>query len=57
MAVRNDYQQTIIIDISGKYQQTVSDLAGFLGAKIVSLPQGETKPEADALVIFGKSSI
>jgi hypothetical protein len=57
MAVRNDYQQTIIIDISGKYQQTVNDLANFLGAKIVPLPEGETSPEADALIIFGKSSV
>jgi hypothetical protein len=56
-AARNDYQQTIIVDITGKYKQRVSDLAAFLGAKIVPLPQGENLPEADALVIFGTSSV
>lgn len=56
-AARNDYQQTIIIDVTGKYKQRISDLAGFLDAKVVALPQGENVPEADALVIFGKSSV
>jgi hypothetical protein len=56
-AARNDYQQTIIIDISGKYEQRVSDLATFLGAKVAPLPQGENLPAADILVIFGKSSV
>jgi hypothetical protein len=56
-AARNDYQQTIIIDITGKYKQRVSDLATFLGAKVATLPQGESSPDADALIIFGKSSV
>jgi hypothetical protein len=56
-AARNDYQQTIIVDITGKYEQRISDLATFLGAKVASLPQGEDRPNADALVIFGKSSV
>jgi hypothetical protein len=56
-AARNDYQQTIIVDITGKYKQRISDLAEFLGAKIVALPQGESRPDADAVVIFGKSSV
>jgi len=56
-AARNDYQQTIIIDITGKYKQRISDLATFLGARVATLPQGENSPDADALVIFGKSSV
>lgn len=56
-AASQDYQQTIIIDLSKKFTDRVSDLATLLGAKVMSLPQGEISPEADILVIVGKSSL
>ena len=56
-AARQDYQQTIVVDISNRSGQLLNDLATFLEAKIVTLPEGEVKPEADILVIFGKSSV
>ena len=56
-AARQDYQQTIVVDISNRIGQLLNDLATFLEAKIVTLPEGEVKPEADILVIFGKSSV
>lgn len=57
MAANTNYQQTIIVNISGKYAQNINDLADFLEAKVVPLPIGESTPAADALVIFGKSSV
>lgn len=56
-AAKNDYQQTIVVDITGKYKQRVADLASFLEAKVVALPQGEVSPQTDILVILGKSSV
>jgi len=57
MAANTNYQQTIIVNISGKYSQNISDLTTFLEAKVVPLPIGESTPAADALIIFGKSSV
>lgn len=53
-AAKNDYQGTIIVDISGKN----SDLAKSLAEKsldgiVGSLPVGEAAPQADILVIAG----
>ena len=56
-ASRTDYQQTIIVDLSGKYKQRINDLASLLGAKVAQLPSGEARPNSDVLIIFGKSSL
>lgn len=56
-AVNTDYQRTVVIDISGKFKKEMADLADFLGARVVALPQGEISPAADGLIILGKEAI
>lgn len=57
-AARKDYQNTVIIDLSGNQSQTASQLAALLGGKVVSsLPLEESKPTADILVILGKDFV
>ncbi len=53
-AVNKNYQQTIIVDVSGKYSEILNDLGTFLEAKVVNLPAGEVPPQADILIILGK---
>jgi hypothetical protein len=55
-ASRNDYQRTVVVDLSGKGGDTIKNLADFLGAKIVAMPSGESAPESDVLVILGKGA-
>ena len=56
-AVRTDYATTSVIDISGKYTDTVTEIAGLLSGKVISLPAGEERPDADILVIVGKDKV
>ena len=51
---KEDYQKTILVDISEKYGGILSSIARFLGAEISTLPDGEETPEADLLLIVGK---
>lgn len=53
-ASKNDYEKTLIIDLSGKYSAMVSQLTAELSGEIVNVPVGETKPNADILIILGK---
>jgi hypothetical protein len=53
-AKRNDYEKTLVIDISGKYAELAKSLAEDLSAEIGALPSGEVKPAADILIILGK---
>jgi hypothetical protein len=53
-ATKNTYTQTLVVDLSGKYGQTATDLAAALQGKVGSLPDGETAPDADFLIIAGK---
>lgn len=50
-----DYQQTLVIDISGKKKGVADNIIAALGVgKVGTLPTGETKPtDADYLVILG----
>jgi hypothetical protein len=51
---KNSYEKTIIIDISGKHSQIVSQLVSLLsGTVAITVPEGETKPDSDILVILG----
>lgn len=52
-AKKTDYDTTVIIDLNSKYPDQVRDLAAKLGAKIDTLPEGETKPSGDILIIVG----
>jgi hypothetical protein len=53
-AKRNDYGKTLVIDISKKYPDMVKLLASELSAEVSSIPEGETQPSSDILIIFGK---
>jgi len=55
-AVKKDYEKTLIIDISKKYSTMVKQLASELSAEVSSMPEGETQPNSDILIIFGKDS-
>lgn len=56
-AERSDYQETLIIDVSGKAEAGLSVLAEGLSAKVEGLPEGEARPEADVLVIVGADGV
>lgn len=53
-ASRKDYTQTVVTDLSGTHSKEASELATLLQGKVGALPQGETKPDADILIITGK---
>jgi hypothetical protein len=55
-AAKSDYTETVVIDLSGGSKTMfVNQLASDLGAKVATLPKGETKPTADILVILGQN--
>ncbi|MDP1619845.1 MAG: LytR C-terminal domain-containing protein [Candidatus Moranbacteria bacterium] len=51
-----DYGKTLIIDVSGSHPELAKKIAESLGGEIGNLPDGETKPEADILIIGGSGS-
>lgn len=52
-----NYERTVIIDLTGNLQTTVSELAQLLNADVATeVPSDETVPEADILVIVGNNS-
>lgn len=48
-----DYEKTLVIDVDGEMGDAAKQFASMLGAEVVSLPEGEDKPNADVLVIIG----
>jgi hypothetical protein len=53
-AAKNDYQGNLVVDLSGKNAEIVKNISDTLGGVIGNaLPDGETKPEADILIIVG----
>ncbi len=53
-ATKKDYQENLIIDLSGKFSNEVQEIASALGGEVVSMPEGETVPKADILIISGQ---
>ncbi len=53
-ASKKDYKGTFVVDLSGKHSKEASDLANLLNGKVGPLPQGETSPNADILIISGQ---
>ncbi len=53
-AKKNDYTKTLVIDLNGNKKDEAIQLAKVLGGEVASLPNNETKPDADLLVIIGK---
>jgi hypothetical protein len=52
-ATKTDYQGTIVVDLSGKNSELAQKLAGSFGGTVSVLPEGETAPASDILVIIG----
>jgi hypothetical protein len=52
-AVKNDYQGVSVIDLSGTYVALAEGLAASFAGTVATLPDGETAPEADILIIVG----
>jgi len=51
---KGNYTKTLVVDLTGNLKSKVAELATFLGGEARSLPDGETKPSADILVIAGE---
>lgn len=52
-AVKQDYEKTLIIDVSGEQSKLVGEMAENLEGQLQELPEGEVAPEADVLIILG----
>ncbi len=53
-ATKQDYTQTIVVDLTGKKQDSAVQLASVLHGAVGNMPAGEVKPaNADLLVILG----
>ncbi len=57
-AAKSDYQDTLVVDLTGKQSDFVSQLASALGGKVSNLPDGEKKPEnVDFVIIVGQNFV
>lgn len=52
-AARSDYAKTKVVDLSAQHAPQAAAAAALLGAEVSSLPDGETAPVADLLIIVG----
>lgn len=52
-AQRSTYQKTVVVDLDGKFAIQAKQLAEFLSGEVSGLPEGETRPDADLLIIAG----
>lgn len=52
-AVKTDYEKSVVVDLSGKQSVRAAQIAEKLGVSVEALPEGETAPDADILVILG----
>lgn len=50
---KNEYEQTLVVDVAGKNQAKALEMAKHLGGSVVALPSGEDKPQADILILLG----
>ena len=54
-AVKKDYQQSVVVDVTGKSALMAKQLADGLGTVVVNVvPEGEATPSASILVILGE---
>lgn len=53
-AKKQDYTQTLVVDIGGNQKELAKEIAKTLAGTVGSLPDGETRPNADLLIIIGK---
>jgi len=53
-AARKDYQGNLVVDITGTNASAATVIAKNIGGTVSNLPSGESKPNADILIIAGK---
>ncbi len=53
---RQNYNRTVVVDVTGQRPDVASRLALLLDAEVVPLPKSESRPDADLLVIVGSES-
>jgi LPS O-antigen subunit length determinant protein (WzzB/FepE family) len=53
-AKSQNYSKTLVIDLKGDKKDEATQLAQFIDGEVGQLPSGETKPDADFLVIIAK---
>jgi hypothetical protein len=56
-AVKADYAATVVVDLSGAQSARAAQLAEKLGVSVEVIPEGETAPDADILVILGSDRL
>lgn len=54
---KNDYDKTLVIDVSGKNSAVVKQLAASLSGDAVGLPKGEDSQDVDIIIIIGKNYV
>lgn len=52
-AGKKDYEHTIVVDVNGSKAEAARTIASQLKADVGSLPEGETRPQADILILIG----
>jgi len=53
-ASKKDYTETLVIDLRGTHTKEAGEIARLLKGKVSSLPEGESRPDSDILIISGK---
>jgi len=53
-ASKKDYKETLVIDLNGTHAKEADEIASLLKGRVSPLPEGESKPDADILIISGK---
>lgn len=56
-ASNNDYEGSIVVDLTGVDEGRVKEIAQALQANVADLPDGEKSPDSDILVILGQDFI
>lgn len=54
---KKDYEKSVVVLLTKDKEQEAKAIAQIFGAEVSNLPEGETKPEADILVILGADYI
>lgn len=56
-AVRKNYEKTLVVDLTGQNRDSAQEIAQSLGAEVSDLPQDESAPAADFLIIVGRDQM
>jgi hypothetical protein len=55
-APKRDYRRTVVIDVNGNRPDVAARIARTLDAKTAAMPDTESRPDADVLVIVGSDA-